>query len=74
MLAMFVNEPIKANHTIVAELYTNALQTNFGEKVTIMIREVRVYFSSAAVNVIYVLPELTTWCLKRDFESWALSG
>lgn len=53
----FVDEPIKANNTIVVEFYSNALETNFGREVAIMILEVGVDFSLAAINAIYGLSD-----------------
>ena len=51
----FAAEPIKANHTLVAEFYANATETNFGEGKVTSVRGVQVHFGPTIINALYGL-------------------
>lgn len=63
----FIEEPIRANHTIVAQFHANASETNFGVVMATMIRGVRVNFILATINAIYGLTDTDNKVYRERF-------
>lgn len=64
----FVEESIRANHTIIAESFHDAMEMDFEELMVTMVQGVRVDFSPTRINATYSLLDLDNRVYREGFQ------